>query len=259
MPTWKWFHLLARVIFLYSGSCWPWSDLNYIETWKGNFILFVSSCVGCSCRAEAFVRHWFPSVSGLCQSGEYWRKLIMFQGYSWKQWVQIPRKQAVLCPQLGTTSPRLPESGGRMKCIRFRGCCRYVHGLIITFFFSYLMKLTKRETKTSDYFMFFLFLCLRIRGCHRHVELGVNSPSSTFTSTTFNLFVMLRARLSTLNALDFFFFLQLFCEQNGKRNKIKRDFEKVWNEILEKKKWESLYFRCFSFWAAVAQRVEQVD
>ena len=114
-----------------------------------------------------------------------------------------------------------------MKCIRFRGCCRYVHGLIITFFFSYLMKLTKRETKTSDYFMFFLFLCLRIRGCHRHVELGVNSPSSTFTSTTFNLFVMLRARLSTLNALDFFFFLQLFCEQNGKRNKIKRDFEKV--------------------------------
>lgn len=62
---------------------------------------------------------------------------------------------------------------------------------------------------------------------------------STFTSTTFNLFVILRAWLSTLNAVDFLF-LQLWAK--WEKSKIKVGLWKSLKWDFEKKKEKENYY-----------------
>lgn len=111
--------------------------------------------------------------------------------------------------------------------------------------------------KTSDYFMFLLFCLWETEDVISPSSSELTLHPSTFTSTTFNLFVILRAWLSTLNAVDFLF-LQLWAK--WKKSKIKLGLWKSlkW-DFEKKKKKELLFFRCFSFWQETRDLLLQTD
>lgn len=112
------------------------------------------------------------------------------------------------------------------------------------------------ERKTSDYFMFLLFCLWETEDVISTSSSELTLHPSTFTSTTFNLFVILRAWLSTLNAVDFLF-LQLWAK--WEKSKIKLGLWKSLKWDFEKKKRELLFFRCFSFWQETRDLLLQTD
>lgn len=95
------------------------------------------------------------------------------------------------------------------------------------------------ERKTSDYFLFLLFCLWETEDVISPSSSELTLHPSTFTSTTFNLFVILRAWLSTLNAVDFLF-LQLWAK--WEKSKIKVGLWKSLKWDFEKKKRENYYF-----------------
>lgn len=112
------------------------------------------------------------------------------------------------------------------------------------------------ERKTSDYFLFLLFCLWETEDVISPSSSELTLHPSTFTSTTFNLFVILRAWLSTLNAVDFLF-LQLWAK--WEKSKIKLGLWKSLKWDFEKKKRELLFFRCFSFWQETRDLLLQTD
>lgn len=164
----------------------------------------------------------------------------MLQGYSGKHWVQIPRKQAVFVHSWYSQSSPWEWREDEVYYVQ-RGCCRYVQSFIIMFFFlpQEAHQECFSERKTSDYFMFFLFCLWETEDVISPSSSELTLHPSTFTSTTFNLFVILRAWLSTLNAVDFLF-LQLWAK--WEKSKIKVGLWKSLKWDFEKKKRENYYF-----------------
>lgn len=164
----------------------------------------------------------------------------MLQGYSGKHWVQIPRKQAVFVHSWYSQSSPWEWREDEVYYVQ-RGCCRYVQSFIIRFFFlpQEAHQECFSERKTSDYFLFLLFCLWETEDVISTSSSELTLHPSTFTSTTFNLFVILRAWLSTLNAVDFLF-LQLWAK--WKKSKIKLGLWKSLKWDFEKKKRENYYF-----------------
>lgn len=165
----------------------------------------------------------------------------MLQGYSGKHWVQIPRKQAVFVHSWYSQSSPWEWREDEVYYVQ-RGCCRYVQSFIIMFFFLTSRSSPRVFFREKDIRLFSVFAFLPLKKTE-----DVISPSSseltlhpsTFTSTTFNLFVILRAWLSTLNAVDFLF-LQLWAK--WEKSKIKLGLWKSLKWDFEKKKRENYYF-----------------
>lgn len=163
----------------------------------------------------------------------------MLQGYSGKHWVQIPRKQAVFVHSWYSQSSPWEWREDEVYYVQ-RGCCRYVQSFIIMFFFLTSRSSPRVFFREKDIRLFSVFAFLPLKKTE-----DVISPSSseltlhpsTFTSTTFNLFVILRAWLSTLNAVDFLF-LQLWAK--WKKSKIKLGLWKSLKWDFEKKKRERI-------------------
>lgn len=182
----------------------------------------------------------------------------MLQGYSGKHWVQIPRKQAVFVHSWYSQSSPWEWREDEVYYVQ-RGCCRYVQSFIIMFFFLTSRSSPRVFFREKDIRLFSVFAFLPLKKTE-----DVISPSSseltlhpsTFTSTTFNLFVILRAWLSTLNAVDFLF-LQLWAK--WEKSKIKLGLWKSLKWDFEKKKRELLFFRCFSFWQETRDLLLQTD
>lgn len=164
----------------------------------------------------------------------------MLQGYSGKHWVQIPRKQAVFVHSWYSQSSPWEWREDEVYYVQ-RGCCRYVQSFIIRFFFlpQEAHQECFSERKTSDYFLFLLFCLWETEDVISTSSSELTLHPSTFTSTTFNLFVILRAWLSTLNAVDFLF-LQLWAK--WEKSKIKVGLWKSLKWDFEKKKRENYYF-----------------
>lgn len=164
----------------------------------------------------------------------------MLQGYSGKHWVQIPRKQAVFVHSWYSQSSPWEWREDEVYYVQ-RGCCRYVQSFIIMFFFlpQEAHQECFSERKTSDYFLFLLFCLWETEDVISPSSSELTLHPSTFTSTTFNLFVILRAWLSTLNAVDFLF-LQLWAK--WEKSKIKVGLWKSLKWDFEKKKRENYYF-----------------
>lgn len=164
----------------------------------------------------------------------------MLQGYSGKHWVQIPRKQAVFVHSWYSQSSPWEWREDEVYYVQ-RGCCRYVQSFIIMFFFlpQEAHQECFSERKTSDYFLFLLFCLWETEDVISPSSSELTLHPSTFTSTTFNLFVILRAWLSTLNAVDFLF-LQLWAK--WEKSKIKVGLWKSLKWDFEEKKRENYYF-----------------
>lgn len=162
----------------------------------------------------------------------------MLQGYSGKHWVQIPRKQAVFVHSWYSQSSPWEWREDEVYYVQ-RGCCRYVQSFIIRFFFlpQEAHQECFSERKTSDYFLFLLFCLWETEDVISPSSSELTLHPSTFTSTTFNLFVILRAWLSTLNAVDFLF-LQLWAK--WEKSKIKVGLWKSLKWDFEKKKRERI-------------------
>lgn len=106
-------------------------------------------------------------------------------------------------------------------------------------------------------FSVFAFLPLRNRGCHQHVELGVNSPSVHVYLNDFQ-FICHFASVAVnfeCGGLSFFATLSKVEKKLNKIGTLKKFEMRFW----KKKKRELLFFRCFSFWQETRDLLLQTD